>query len=80
MNYYPEQGRIHAVIVLKGPEEKLDPKEICRTRCGRQLPFENIVKDDEELRSLPQCRICCEASKNQLALAPGWRKMYLREK
>lgn len=79
MNYAPEQGRIHAVIVIKGPKEKLNPEEICRTKCGKKLLLKNMVKDDEELDSMPQCKVCLEASRNQLALPMGWRKIYLRE-
>lgn len=80
MNYYPEQGRIHVVLVAKGPKETLDPKEVAVLRCGKQLPFENEVKDDDELDSLPKCRVCLDASRSMLALAPGWRKVFLLEK
>lgn len=76
MTYYPEQGRIHAVIVL---EKNLDSKKVCHTRCGKQLPFGNIVTNDDKLNSLPQCKVCLDASRDQLALAPGFRKIYLRE-
>ena len=79
MNYYPEQGRIHAVVVIKGDGEKLEPEEKCRAKCGKMLPFKNLVTSDDELNSLPQCIACLHASKNQLALPPGWRKIYLRE-
>lgn len=79
MTYYPEQGRVHVVIIAKGPKEKLNPEETCHTKCGKELSFKNIVKDDDALDSLPKCRVCLDASRNMLALPPGFRKVYLRE-
>ena len=79
MNYRPEQGRIHAVIIMKGPEEWLDPEDMCRTKCGKMLPFKSRIIDDKDLLALVQCGICLQASKDRLALPHGYRKVYLRE-
>lgn len=74
-----ESKRVHAVIIMKGPVEKLDPDEMHTTTCKRKLPLKNMVKTDEALQSASQCSLCHQALRNYLTLRKEWMIVYLRE-